>query len=117
MVASATWTVKEKSRRLETMALKFEGTTLSGVAMSQKFDTRGDLTKGHLLSMKNPKAKKVLCPYGVAPKDLKDVIDVAMFLSELLKYSKVKVDHLQHKKTKVAENLIGHRFIMADHKH
>jgi hypothetical protein len=67
--------------------------------------------------MKNPKAKKGLCPYGVAPKDLKDVTDVAMFLFELLKCSKVKVDHLQHKKTKAAENLIGHKFTMANHKH
>ncbi len=63
--------------------------------------------------MKNPKAKKGLCPYIVAPKELKDVTNVATFLFKFLKCSKVKVDHLQHKKTKVAKNLISHRFIMA----
>jgi hypothetical protein len=49
--------------------------------------------------------------------DLKEVIDLATFLPELLKCSLVKVKRLLCNKTKAGENLKGHQFVMAKHKH
>jgi len=56
------------------------------------------------------------CIYGVAANDLKQVKDLASFLFKLLKRLQFKVEHLQHEKMKVGENLIGYRFAMVDQK-
>jgi hypothetical protein len=57
-----------------------------------------------------------LCPYNVAMEELKQVINLTSFLFELLKHSQMMMEHLDHEKTKVEKNLIGHRFTMADQK-
>jgi hypothetical protein len=49
-------------------------------------------------------------------KDLKQVVDVVSFLFKFLKHSQVTIEHLECKKIKVGDNLIGHRFMMANRK-
>lgn len=66
--------------------------------------------------MKNSKMQKGLRPYNVTMKDLKQVVDVVSILFKLLKCSQVTIKHLECKKIKVGENLIGHRFMMVDWK-
>ncbi len=56
------------------------------------------------------------CPYGVATNDLKQIENLASFLSKLLKCLQFKVEHLQREKMKMKEKLIGHRFAMANWK-
>jgi hypothetical protein len=49
-------------------------------------------------------------------KDLKQVVDVVSFRFKLLKCSQVMIKHLECKNIKVGDNLIGHRFTMANWK-
>jgi hypothetical protein len=104
---------------MEVSALKFKGTYLSGPCVSRKFSTNGDSTKSnvHLVSdYETLKASCSTCFYGAAANYLKQVEDLVSFLSELLKCSQFKVEHLQREKMKVGENIIGHRFAMVDKK-
>jgi hypothetical protein len=57
-----------------------------------------------------------LCPYNVATEELKQITILASFLFELLKHLQMTMEHLDHRKTKVEKNLIGHRFTMVDQK-
>jgi hypothetical protein len=105
---------------MEVLALKSKGTNLNGPCVFQKLGTNGDLTKSnvHLVSdYEALKASCSTCPYGVAANYLKQDLQLASFLFELLKCLQFKVEHLQHEKMKVGENLIGHRFVMVDQKH
>jgi hypothetical protein len=81
--------------------------------ISQRLNIEGNLTKTHVHLPKN-ETMKGLCPYCVTLKDLKQI---ASFLFELLKFSQMKLEHLEHMKKIVVKNLIGHQFTMVDHKH
>ncbi len=116
-VAAATWTAKEKCRKMEVLALKFEGTDLSGPCVSRKLSTNGNSTKSNVHLVSDCEALKTscsTCPYGVVANYLKQVEDLVSCLFELLKCSQFKVEHLQCEKMKAGENLIGHRFAMVD---
>ncbi len=57
---------KEEVYKLEVMALKSEGTKLSGTTMSWRLDTRGDSIKNHVVLVKNLEVEKGLCPFVVS---------------------------------------------------
>ncbi len=87
--------------------------------MSQKLNIDGNSTKSNVHLVSDFEALKTSCStclYGVATNDLKQIENLASFLFELLKCSQFKVEHLQHEKMKMKENLIGHRFVMANWK-
>jgi hypothetical protein len=102
---------------MEVLALKFEGTDLSGPCVSRKLSTNGNSTKSNVHLVSDCEALKTscsTCPYGVVANYLKQVEDLVSCLFELLKCSQFKVEHLQCEKMKAGENLIGHRFAMVD---
>jgi hypothetical protein len=55
---TATWTSKEKAYKLGARALKFEGTKLSGVIVSQRLDIGRDSTKNHVVLVKKLEVEK-----------------------------------------------------------
>jgi hypothetical protein len=57
-----------------------------------------------------------LCLYNVATEELKQITHLTSFLFKFLKHSQVMMEHLNHEKTKVEKNFIGHKFTMVDQK-